>query len=120
MQMGVGLAGALPMNVMMRTNELGAFQQGYIVKHGERRAFTGHGAVFEHIAAVGNIFQGVEVVSCRNHGFRAVAPGDQKIDDLGLAAGIERRAGLEFLALEDPASIDAALEATREGSHAGE
>jgi [acyl-carrier-protein] S-malonyltransferase len=38
----------------------------------------------------------------------------------GLNRRIERRAGLEFLALEDPASIDAALEATREGSHARE
>ncbi|HWW32693.1 MAG TPA: ACP S-malonyltransferase [Steroidobacteraceae bacterium] len=36
----------------------------------------------------------------------------------GLNRRIERRAGLEFLALEDPASIDAALSATREGSHA--
>ena len=36
----------------------------------------------------------------------------------GLNRRIERRAGLEFLALEDPASIDAALEATRESSHA--
>jgi [acyl-carrier-protein] S-malonyltransferase len=36
----------------------------------------------------------------------------------GLNRRIERRAGLEFLALEDPASIDAALAATREGSHA--
>lgn len=34
----------------------------------------------------------------------------------GLNRRIERRAGLEFLALEDPASIDAALAATREGS----
>ena len=31
----------------------------------------------------------------------------------GLNRRIERRAGLEFLALEDPASIDAALAATR-------
>ena len=38
----------------------------------------------------------------------------------GLNRRIERRAGLEFLALEDPASIDAALAATGEGSHAGE
>jgi hypothetical protein len=30
----------------------------------------------------------------------------------GLNRRIERRAGLEFLALEDPASIDAALAAT--------
>lgn len=36
----------------------------------------------------------------------------------GLNRRIERRAGLEFLALEDPASVDAALSATREGSHA--
>ena len=36
----------------------------------------------------------------------------------GLNRRIERRAGLEFLALEDPASIDAALAATREGNHA--
>ena len=36
----------------------------------------------------------------------------------GLNRRIERRAGLEFLALEDGASIDAALKATREGSHA--
>jgi len=36
----------------------------------------------------------------------------------GLNRRIERRAGLEFLALEDPASIDAALAATREDSHA--
>jgi [acyl-carrier-protein] S-malonyltransferase len=33
----------------------------------------------------------------------------------GLNRRIERRAGLEFLALEDPASLDAALVATREG-----
>lgn len=38
----------------------------------------------------------------------------------GLNRRIERRAGLEFLALEDPASIDVALDATKEGSHAGE
>lgn len=36
----------------------------------------------------------------------------------GLNRRIERRAGLEFLALEDPASLDAALTATREDSHA--
>ena len=36
----------------------------------------------------------------------------------GLNRRIERRAGLEFLALEDPASLEAALEATREGNHA--
>jgi len=36
----------------------------------------------------------------------------------GLNRRIERRAGLEFLALEDPASLDAALSATRESSHA--
>ena len=36
----------------------------------------------------------------------------------GLNRRIERRAGLEFLALEDPTSLDAALSATREGSHA--
>ena len=36
----------------------------------------------------------------------------------GLNRRIERREGLEYLALEDPASIDAALAATREGSHA--
>ncbi len=36
----------------------------------------------------------------------------------GLNRRIERRAGLEFLALEDPAALDAALSATREGSHA--
>ncbi|HUL45665.1 MAG TPA: ACP S-malonyltransferase [Steroidobacteraceae bacterium] len=38
----------------------------------------------------------------------------------GLNRRIERRAGLEFLALEDPASIDAALAATAEDRHAGE
>jgi [acyl-carrier-protein] S-malonyltransferase len=36
----------------------------------------------------------------------------------GLNRRIERRANLDFLALEDPASIDAALTATRGGSHA--
>ncbi|HVH84066.1 MAG TPA: ACP S-malonyltransferase [Steroidobacteraceae bacterium] len=36
----------------------------------------------------------------------------------GLSRRIERRAGLEFLALEDPAALDAALTATREGNHA--
>lgn len=36
----------------------------------------------------------------------------------GLNRRIERRAGLEFLALEDPAAIGVALEATREGTHA--
>jgi [acyl-carrier-protein] S-malonyltransferase len=36
----------------------------------------------------------------------------------GLNRRIERRAGLEFLALEDPAAIGAALEATREDGHA--
>jgi [acyl-carrier-protein] S-malonyltransferase len=36
----------------------------------------------------------------------------------GLNRRIERRADLNFLALEDPASIDAALTATRGGSHA--
>jgi [acyl-carrier-protein] S-malonyltransferase len=36
----------------------------------------------------------------------------------GLNRRIERRAGLEFLALEDPAAIEAALSATREDSHA--
>lgn len=36
----------------------------------------------------------------------------------GLNRRIERRAGLEFLALEDPASIGVALSATREGNHA--
>ena len=36
----------------------------------------------------------------------------------GLNRRIERRPGLEFLALEDPASIDAAINATREGSDA--
>jgi [acyl-carrier-protein] S-malonyltransferase len=36
----------------------------------------------------------------------------------GLNRRIERRAGLEFLALEDPATLDAALAATKEGSHA--
>jgi [acyl-carrier-protein] S-malonyltransferase len=36
----------------------------------------------------------------------------------GLNRRIERRAGLEFLALEDPASIEAALAATREDGHA--
>jgi len=36
----------------------------------------------------------------------------------GLNRRIERRAGLEFLALEDPASLEAALESTREGNHA--
>ena len=38
----------------------------------------------------------------------------------GLNRRIERRAGLEFLALEDLASIEAALTATREDSHAAE
>jgi [acyl-carrier-protein] S-malonyltransferase len=36
----------------------------------------------------------------------------------GLNRRIERRAGLEFLALEDPASLEAALAATREDHHA--
>ena len=36
----------------------------------------------------------------------------------GLNRRIERRAGLEFLALEDPASLEAALTATREDHHA--
>lgn len=36
----------------------------------------------------------------------------------GLNRRIERREGLEFLALEDPASLDAALAATQESSHA--
>jgi len=36
----------------------------------------------------------------------------------GLNRRIERRAGLEFLALEDPAAIGVALEATREDTHA--
>ena len=36
----------------------------------------------------------------------------------GLSRRIERRAGLQFLALEDPAAIGAALEATREDGHA--
>src|SRR5213080_2222944 len=36
----------------------------------------------------------------------------------GLNRRIERRADLDFLALEDPASIDAALASTRGGSHA--
>ena len=38
----------------------------------------------------------------------------------GLNRRIERRAGLEFLALEDPAAIGVALSATREESHARE
>ena len=38
----------------------------------------------------------------------------------GLNRRIERRANLSFLALEDPASIDAALAATRGEAHAGE
>jgi [acyl-carrier-protein] S-malonyltransferase len=36
----------------------------------------------------------------------------------GLSRRIERRAGLQFLALEDPAAMAAALEATREDAHA--
>jgi [acyl-carrier-protein] S-malonyltransferase len=36
----------------------------------------------------------------------------------GLNRRIERRVGLEFLALEDPASLDAALAATQEAAHA--
>jgi [acyl-carrier-protein] S-malonyltransferase len=36
----------------------------------------------------------------------------------GLNRRIERRAGLEFLALEDPAALEAALTATREDHHA--
>jgi [acyl-carrier-protein] S-malonyltransferase len=36
----------------------------------------------------------------------------------GLNRRIERREGLRFLALEDPPSIEAALEATRGNAHA--
>jgi [acyl-carrier-protein] S-malonyltransferase len=55
---------------------------------------------------------------------RAVAAGlDQVIECgpgkvlTGLNRRIERRAGLEFLALEDPASIDAALAVTHTPEH---
>jgi len=87
---------AFPVRVNMRvgTDQLGALQQIYIVENLQRRTHARHASVGENIAAVGDVLQRIHVVCRRNHRFRAVTAGNQEIDDAGLAAGIERAAGL--------------------------
>ena len=82
------------MNVLVYPHQTGPLQQSNIMQNRERSTLARDAAAFEHVTAVGNILQSVQIVRCRDDRFRAVFPGGQQIDDLGLAERVERRAGL--------------------------
>jgi hypothetical protein len=54
----------------------------------ERRSLPRDAAALKDVATVGDIFESVQVMCGCNHRFRAVFPGLQQADDLGLAGGI--------------------------------
>ena len=94
MEVGMRLDRIRVVHVGVGADQFGALQQVHVVQNFERRAFAGGLPIFEDVAAVGDVLQGIQVVSRGNHRLGAVAARNQKIDDTGLAAGIQRAAGL--------------------------
>jgi len=88
MRMGAG--GAAGVRVAMGGDEPYTFEQGDVVQDLKRRTLANETAFFQHDAAIGNFLQAVEIVGSGHDGLLAAAPGGDEIDDLVLAARIER------------------------------
>ena len=82
------------MDVLVNPHQGGSFQQRDIVQHLERRSLASHAAALEHVAAIRNIFQSIQVVRGGDTRSSRRFSRSQQSDNLGLAEGIERRAGL--------------------------
>ncbi len=82
------------MDVLVNPHQAGTLQKRNIVQHLEGRSLTGNSAALEHVAAIGNVFQSIQVVRGRYDGLRTVSPGSQQSDNLSLAQRIQRRARL--------------------------
>ena len=69
-------------------------QQWLISQQVTRFAARQYFALLHYEAVIGNILNQTQIVSCGDHGLAAIAPADQQVDDLALAAGVERRGRL--------------------------
>jgi len=90
MLVGVGMHHSRGVTMTMGVDQVGALQKIAIAKNIGRRALGHQAAGIENAAAVGDVFQIGQIVRGDDHRFRSAAPFHQKIDDLALAARVER------------------------------
>ena len=90
--MRLGDAGIVLM--VMQPHELDALKQGVIVENIERGAFGGDPAPVENGAPAGNVYQIIEIVRGKDNRPVAISPGNQQVENLTLARGVERRGWL--------------------------
>src|SRR5713101_8890049 len=84
---------ARSMRVTMSVYQIRAEKQRVVVQYLRRRACGDNAAALEDMAAIGNIFDQVEIVSGGDHRFPAAAATHQKIDHLAFALWVERGGG---------------------------
>jgi len=93
MEMRVRMEDAAAMQVAMGVDQVGAPEQVDIREDVGGPALGHQLAAVEHEALVGDFFEVFQAVRGRDHGFRSAAPLDQQVDDLAVAARIERGGG---------------------------
>src|ERR1700730_11134690 len=91
MRMGVQLAGRVP--VFVDVNQVRAGEKFCVLEYSPGRTAGSESAAVEHVRFVGDVLQRFQVMGGEDDGFTGAAPVDQEIDDLALAAGVERGGG---------------------------
>ncbi len=81
---------ALRMPMPMRVDQVGFRHQGLVGEEFGGDAVSEDFALFHDEAVVGNVFDQAQVMGGGDHGFAAIAPADEEVYDLALAAGVER------------------------------
>src|ERR1700730_17310487 len=91
MRVGVQFSRGVP--VFVDVNQVRAGEKFGVLEYGSGRTAGGKGAVVENVGFVGDVLQRFQVVGGEDDGLAGAAPIDQEIDDLALAAGVERGGG---------------------------
>jgi len=90
-RMGMKFSGSVGVTVGM--NQVRAQQQFIVVQDFGRRARGDNLSALEDVAAVGNIFDEIQIVGGGDHSLASAAATHQEVDHLALTLGIERGCG---------------------------
>ena len=82
------------MTMPVRVNQIRPRQHRAVSQHISRIPLRSHSSRLQHKTIIGDVFHQSQIVRRRNYRLAAAAPTDQQIDDLALAARIERCRGL--------------------------
>src|SRR6267378_5257626 len=82
------------MDVPVRVNQVGLFEQNLVLKYRSWCAFSDHCTMLKNEAIIGYVLDDIEVVSGRNDRLDTAPPTDKEIDQLALAFRIQCGCGL--------------------------